>query len=355
MLYWAGLLTSQRFDTLAANNVGVSSQTSPQILARAATTAALTAQAVVALFSTNDRGTLTAAQSLSNIAAWIAEMRAAGKVVFICDETPRTDLNGALLAEHVAVRDGIRAMHSPGTGVYAVRTWASIADSGDPDVADSDLLYDTVHPNPKGAAAMGAVLANVLLSAYPGRDVLTGGTNLITNGVMAGTAGTVAAPALGVAATSWTLNVRADLAPATATGSKVTEGGHDWQRVIVAGTPTFSTIPEARLLQNVATAGFAENDVVEILARLKINSVVGLRDLRFGILYGNGGASEAWDGSQLSAYDFSGGPWEGIIRTPRFTIPATNTLMRVQMSIQGYQNIAMAADVQVTDGVIRKL
>lgn len=355
LVHAAALLTSQRFDTAPAQSVGVASQTSTQVLARAAATIALSGGAVLGLFSTNDRGSLTAAQSLANISSWIAALRAAGKIVLMCDETPRTDLTSTLLAEHVAVRDGIRAMHNPVGGVYVVPTWNALASAGDNQRADASLLYDAIHANPKGGFALAVAIASVVNQVYPSRDVLVGGTNLITNGTMAGTGGGISAPALGVTANSWNLNVRADLAPATATGSKIDEDGKTWQRVIVAGTPTFASTPEARFQQDVATAGFAENDVAEVLARLKINSLSGHRDVKFGILYGNGGSAAAWDGSQNSAYDFSGGPWSGIVRTPQFVIPAVNNLMRVQLSLQGFQNTAMAADVQLTDVIIRKV
>src|SRR5690606_21451155 len=155
-------------------------------------------------FSTNDRGSLTASQSLENIADWIAVQRGAGKVVIIGDETPRLDLTNETvppLSEHIAVRDGIRAMHNPAQGVYVAPTWAALASSGDPDMANANLLYDNVHANPTGGFALGAAFASVISSLYPARDVLAGGANLVTNGTMAGTGGTVTAPATGVAAT----------------------------------------------------------------------------------------------------------------------------------------------------------
>lgn len=355
ILHWTSLLGSQRYDTLLGLNFAVSGEGTEAILARAATTAASSAQAVLALMSTNDRGSLTAAQSLANISSWIATMRAANKIVFICDETPRTDLAGALLTEHLAVRDGIRAMHSPAGGVYVLPTWDALASAGDNQVADSDLLYDIVHPNSRGAAAMGVASMPIINAAYAARDVLTGGTNYIVNPTMSGTGGTVTSPALGVAPTSWAISVRADLAPATVTGSKVSEDGKDWARLVVSGTPTFGTIPEARFFIEPSVASFAENDVVEALIRIKIASLDGIRHATLQALYGNALASVVSDGFGSGGYNLSGGPWEGVMRTPRFVVPAVNNQMRLMLLIRGLQNVPMSADLMVTDAVWRKI
>jgi hypothetical protein len=355
MLHTLGMLSGQVFDTPASLNFGVSSETSAQVLARAATTAAASAQAVVGLFSTNDRGTLTAEQSLSNIAGWIAAMRAANKVVFICDETPRTDLNGALLTEHLAVRDGIRAMHRPGSGIYVLPTWTSLQSAGDSEVADAAKLYDTVHPNPIGGFAMGQACLSTIMAAYGAREFLASGTNLATNPAQTGTSGTVTAPAAGQVASSWSLNVRADLAPAVATGSKVTEGGKEWTRIVVTGTPTTGAIPEARYFWEPNVAGFAQGDVVEVAARVKINSVSNMRHIVMQLLYGNALNTDVADGFATSLLDFDGGPWEGVYVAPRVTIPATNNQMRIMFSIRGVQSVAMDADVQFTDIVLRKI
>jgi lysophospholipase L1-like esterase len=351
--YWLGLLANQRLVSNYSINFGVSGETSAQILARAATTAAASAQAVVGLFSTNDRGSLTAAQSLSNITAWVAAMRAANKVVFICDETPRTDLAGALLTEHLAVRDGIRAMAAP--GVFVLPTWNSIASAGDNQVADAAKLYDNVHPNPIGGAAMAAACLPIIKACYADPNTLSLGTNLATNPTQTGTTGTVTAPATGQTATSWTGNVRADLAPATAAFSKVSEGGKTWQRILVTGTPTTGAIPEVRYFHEPSVAGFAAGDVVELLARVKITNVGNMRHIILQLLYGNSLASDVSDGFGTTALDFDGGPWEGIMRTPPATIPALNNQMRINIAVRGIQNEAMDADVEFTDIVLRKI
>lgn len=355
LLFWTEYFGSQRYDSSFGLNFAVSGEGTTAILARAATTAASSAQAVLALMSTNDRGVLTAAQSLANIASWVAIMRAANKVVFLCDEMPRTDLSGSLLTEHLAVRDGIRAMINPAGGVYIVPTWNAIASPTNNQVADPDLLYDIVHPNSRGASVASAAVMPTISYAYDSREVLSGGTNSIINPGMTGTAGTVTAPALGVAPTSWNFNVRADLAPAIATGSKVTQDGKEWARISISGTPTAGTIPEARFFQEVSIVGFNTGDVVEGLMRVKITSLSGIRHVALQALYGNALASLVSDGFGTGDYNLIGGPWSGVYRTPQFTIPVTNTQMRLMFLVRGLQNVPMVADVMVTDAVWRKV
>lgn len=142
-------------------------------------------------------------------------------------------------------------------GMYLVDAHSAVLDptsaTGDP---ASGTMQDGLHPSSAGAQRMGRACANALQYVVPPRNVVASLSdriaayhyygNVLPNGTMQGTSGTVSGVATGVVAANWECYANAG----TVTAAKVARtdlSGYDWQQVTVSSAAYTSVTWEDNL------------------------------------------------------------------------------------------------------------
>lgn len=347
-VHWLRMLSRQNFDTTAALNFGQSGWRTDQILAALpgylATMKAARVEVCCLLAGTNDINATnpatgakyTAADTLANLQAMVDRIKAAGIRVVIQNETPRGDLSGALKAQHVAVRNGINAMHAPLSGVAVADSWSALADSADPTVAASWATVDGVHMTVRGTFVQGRAVVPALAMFLPrAREVLPRDNtqmiarngNLLPNGLMAGS---------GAIADGWAY-INSAGGTAAATSSLYTDAaGNSWQRAVLSGTPSGS---DASPLFHRWTANidiykgqFQAGDVLDATLEVMVETPVGLRSLDFMIV-GPGNYDGAADiAGSTAEYQLGPDTYFGVLRA--LPVPLSGEPANLQMRIR---------------------
>lgn len=359
-VHWLRMLMRQNFDTTKDLNFGVGGERTDQILARMpaniTTMQAAGVEVCCLLGSTNDRGVLTSAQSIANLQAMVDLLKAAGIRVVIGNETPRTDLSGPLLTEHVAVRDAVEAMHDPLGGVAVAYTWQPLASSGDPDVADSVFFVDSVHAGVRGCYEIGKAFKTALSMFLPRpRSVLPRDAvqmiepfgNLLANAEMAGS-GTVADGFAYVNNAGGT---------GTATSSLYTDAdGKVWQKAVLSGTPG-NADPFVRWTQiiDLYKSEFQAGDVLDAAVEVKVESPVGIKswDLYLPGPNNYDGADDI--GGSGAAYRLGPDDYEGVLRTLPVTVTSEPANLQLRMEAVGENGVPWSGTVYFRLAAIRKL
>lgn len=357
-IHWLRSLSSQRVNTRAGLNLGVSGQRSDQVLARVATSIATLqaagAGSVVLLVGTNDIGVLTLAQSQANIGGIIDAYRAAGIVVIGIAETPRGDLSGANLTHLEGIRDYYLSRYSPASGVYVVNPWAALAGS---DMRVSDL----VHLSVKGCKTLAGTLVSTLAALFPAPAILptdnseyvsgglVAGQNVLTNALLSGGASV---------ATGWSVSNNAGGTVAI-TSSKVTTATGDWQQVAITGTPSGGGELFVRLeqVQDARAALFGSGDVLDSMVEYEVDAgVSGVRSLSLYIVTDNNPRDGEYDsGGTTADYLLPSEAYAGVLRLVPPTLSATPTTMRMRIRAVGLTGVPMAITFRARKAKITKL
>ncbi len=198
----------QRFEFSHVLNLGVSEEQTGDILLRVSDLAAVSPDIVIVFAGTNDIANQVApATTISNLDAIYTYITGTlGAKAAALTITPRSEWPGSFdsaeIAQAIADIKTVNAWILSRPGIIAVDTYAALDDGNDEPLAG--YTYDGKHPSSLGAAAIGRALADALEPLY-GKgstpDYLAG--NLLSNGDMSGTSGTVPAGAQGTLSTSW--------------------------------------------------------------------------------------------------------------------------------------------------------
>lgn len=360
--YWMRFCSNQNFDTTAALNFGVSSDTTALMAARVDTAISSMVSAgvgtVVFLGGAND--VVSIEESSGNIATMMAKFRAAGIVVLLVTETPR-DTENAL---HLAIRDYCRTLNSPGGGIYTVDIWPTLA-NGDAG-ALAGVTVDGTHLTVYGCRILGLALATRLNSLMAQRDILPTanensnavGLNILTNAILLGTGGTATNLEVGsvVAAACSVNNSTTGALVTTSIGSR---NGYNTQRIVVTGTPT-AAAPNVRFEHNldakaaaaVAAGIFANGDIIDGGCYMRMAAgTAGVKAARLTLLAGSAATfvdGESDTTANTAGYNLDAGEFEGVSRMVPRAVANDSSNLRLRVDLIGIQNVPMTADFDVS-------
>lgn len=222
-------------------------------------------------------------------------------------------------------------------GVIVCDWAAQFANDNGDGTPKTGFTTDGVHPTIVGAARLGKVLADTL-RPYVGGSVSLMATNIdpvnvLANGLLTGTAGTLGTGAAGQFATSWTAARTAGAG--TLTGAKTTPRSDGvagaWQSLSIAGGDgTFS------MWQDVTPVGFAAGQTWE--AEMEFDSLVPTDIRKFTLTIaglGGGGGAYACNGTAGDLLVYSADVPAGVLRTPPVIINSPATGIRVSVDLVG--------------------
>jgi len=279
---WALALSGGRLFQPEDGNVAVSGDTSAQMYARRAATAALDPKAVASLIGTNSISADVALSSIqADITNYIAYMLANGaEYVIPLTVLPRFGAY-ALTGPQEAVREALNAWI-----LTLATSRVKPVDCDDLGLVSGDF-YDDLHIGVSGAFKIGQAVAAVLDAITDTTDGFTGWTNAYSpNPTMTGTGGSLDT-ATGVAADGFTINA-ASAGGATVVGSKETIDGRAWQVITLSGNyngssrfVNFSPFAATALVAGDYPEMIAEIEVESLSNVLRISPIVFVWDASF--------------------------------------------------------------------------
>jgi lysophospholipase L1-like esterase len=245
----------------------------------------------VMLLSTNDITVGTATQTvINNLTTIYDARRALGRKLILVGEYARWGVDAAtpITAGQLTSLQAINAFQSSyaaANGCIYIDTYTGTVDGGFTDGRPrSGMLNDTVHPAQQGAQYIGGLLAAQLIAkAGTGTQRASGSAgNLLTNGYMSGTTGTISTGATGTAPTSWTVS-RSAGADATVTATIVARSdgiAGNWMRLQCAATAGSQQIRAQHATVTLATAGLAVGDSAYIECEIVAQSMVNVNTVQ---------------------------------------------------------------------------
>lgn len=371
---WAAFLSRRRIELLPTSNFGISGQTSADVLARVDDALALNAGTVVVLCGTNDIGTLTAAQTISNLQRIYDRIeRKNANIVAVCI-TPRGGLTANQYGRIHTVNRWIRAQRLARDNFFVVDAGVAYGDNatGIPKTTMSD---DQLHPNGYGAWAIGNQVANILSVLYPDErpvfsnllDVYSAtdnpAGNLLASGVglMVGTSGSLSNGPTGSLATGFSANGVNMPAGSTTVFAKVNKSdGRVFQQVTFGGNYNVASPGNLNITTASVHASCAAGDVLEASCELEVDA--GQTNLAGVQLLLNvatpSGSPIAIDLATNNAGVLPPVAFSGIAKTPQIVLPANPTtvtaiLRCVAKGVAGTS--ALAAVVRFGSLSIRKI
>lgn len=267
-------LSSQRMLFPVANNKGVAGNTTAQMVARLSSDLeSLDFDTCFVMGGINDvNSELSTGTIISNLAAIVNYVaNTLGKRVVLLTILPRSTWPGGFDAAKIAtakakintINAWIMAQHGTRRAkVVSVDTYTNFSDGSD--VARANITYDGLHPSPYGAMQIGLDVKNRLTSYYGSGayDFSTG--NLLSNGLMSGTGGTVGSNFTGSVATGYTASGSGGTGGRTAS-----KNGNGSQRLAMAVSG--GTSSDTMRLSQTITSGFSVGDTVYGLALVEIS------------------------------------------------------------------------------------
>ena len=230
-------------------------------------------QYVMVMCGTNDLSSSNITPALAALQAMYDAVLANGSKLIIAAVPPNAQATvSPWIANYATFYNTINAYAKSHSNVIyapmAEAIWTSLANP----VPIANAMIDGVHPTRLGAALMGKALAdaiNTTVDKPTPPDLITKNTydgNLLANGLMTGTGGTLGAGASGSVATSWTL---ASAGGASSVGSKVA-------RTNVPSGCTFTLVPCAEW-QQIVHIGIAspQNGAITTLTASTTDFAVG--------------------------------------------------------------------------------
>jgi lysophospholipase L1-like esterase len=324
---WANTILGNRFRVIS--NRGVAGETTAQMLLRVQSDIiALNPQFVTILAGTNDlTANVPAATIIANLQAmYLACVRAGINVVAI-PITPRTGLTGpqeiVMRTVNAWIVDYARTLPR----MTVCNMGSAIADPATNWQPAAGLLLDVVHPNSAAAAAMGRLLAAHLDRLAAPFDFLGSGTgssdNLLTNPNFNGSGGTVAS---GWGATG---------SPTISYVARTDGVRGNWMQVAVAADQGSSVTSNVNIGAALAIGETVIAGVEFQVDSLQAAPAANTQSFHLGFRPWNGSSFFAgsfaayWDGSYVN-FQYPG--TSGIFVTPPYIVPATTTLMQVQIN-----------------------
>lgn len=409
-LWWHGFLEGWPMDFQPAQNYGVAGSNTYAMIGQAVSLITQPPGVVIAITGTNDRTAdgsgstpvITAEQTIMNLETfeYMVTILGGHRLIWIND-TPRGDGNpyngsgtnyhpgltdAVKLSEHLTIAQWYRERQK-NKGVYCADTWPVLVNPTDSAArAINTVLYEGLHLGPTGGYLIAQQIRQITEKIIPPRFRLVSSNydrytttnvrgNLIDNGVMVGTSGTVNSPATGTVAQDWTVECGAGMVAAC---SMVAVGdGTFYQECTLTGTPSgTSSGTQPNLLVNpvsaifyyaLDTADLAEGDVVEAVCYAAYDGAdggyTGLRGIPLYIEYTAGGvdgfvvggepnmaSNSSFPNLRLPALDLS-----GVNMTPKWTVPASLTAARVVFKMVARGGEAVNATARFGKVSVRKV
>lgn len=400
-LWWLGFLTGWKFDFENANNYGVGGSTTDVLIDQAVQLITKPPGIVIIIDQTNDR---TSTTNVITHERTIIQLEAVerlltlvgGHIVIWINDTPRGDGNAGTFSagltdngrrgDHLRLAQWFRERQK-NKNVYCADTWPTMCNPTDSlSRAIDTVFYDGLHPGPPGGYLIAQAVRTILDDIIPYRPRLPAsnydrysGTNtsgnLIDNGMMVGTSGTVNSPATGTLADGWTIDCGAGM---VATCSKLAIGdGTFLQEIELTGTPSGTSSGEqpALLVNPVSaviwypldTSELTAGDVVEAVCYAAYDggdgSYAGLRGIPLYIEWTASAVDDFVVGGEPNMANNPGFPnlrlpplnLNGTQMTPRWTVPASLTAARVAFKVVARGGEAINATVRFGKVGVRKV
>lgn len=315
--YIAWSLQAMGYRAYASGNFGVggsymlpNNNASLSIRQRLAAVLADPASVVVFLCGVNDTSK-PIADLIPEYTYCFEQITAAGKILLVCNELPKTGIGDAERAAQLARKEWLEGPECKAISPLIVQldTFSPMLKSGTTCDFVDGYAPDGLHPELLGNSVLGATIGAKLAELFAaqaaynnaptGTDDYNASTNptgcLIPNYMMSGTSGN-AFGVTGQVATGWSF-ATGNTGGATVECSKgVDSDGYDCQVIRVHGTPTAGskTLAFQNLVQTAGNMDYiGEGDYIRSIARVKVDTgAIGLKG--FGIaakLQGNNGAS----------------------------------------------------------------
>lgn len=327
-------ITGQRYDFPTSYNLGVSSDTLSGIEARKTDLAALSPapDIVVVLGGSNDVPAATTEASMKSDLDSIYDYITGtiGARVIALTIPPRTQTGGtALTGAQQTKLDNVNDYIMTKSGeITPVNIYSNMHDGSDNPLS---TLFENesgklLHPNPAGALQMAKDIKSALSGIY-GSKAIPDMTvdNLLSNDNLSGTGGTISGPLTGDVADSNTLYTYAQ---ATGTASKPTSNTQQID-VNYSNNLTYDTI---QFYEADVTSGYtAGSDAVVAEAEIEILNVENVEGIWVEVT-DEGSSNLQYKG--LGKFDDPSFPTEArtyYMRTPEFTVQASNTALAVKI------------------------
>lgn len=398
-LWWLGVGTGWRFDFQLNQNYGSGGTEVYEIQDQAVTIQALEPGIVCGFEETNDRTDSLATNAINSyqgLAVHQNIITSKHTLIWFTD-TPRGDgtggaLTGGDLEYHLRVSQWFREQRGV-KGVYVADTWPTLVDKTSSSlVAENGNYYDQLHPGPPAARKIALCAQPIIEHLLPERPLLpftnydtytannTSG-NLLDNGMMAGTAGTVGANCTGVLADGWVSAAGTGLSAALSKGTDA--DGYDEQIIAITGTPSGASSGSSTLVDplnvdvvscvltyTLTDADLADEDVLEAVNRFKVDSgSSGLRGVPLYIISAGTGVDNIVCGGEPNMASNGSFPnlrfpnveIEGPNMTPEFTVPAGYTALgtaksvKVKICVTARGSEAITATVRIGRVAARKV
>lgn len=362
-LHWACVRARQRLCFWSSHNYSVGGYTTQQIIDNLLDTACNSYPGTFyVLCGTNDRTTMTAQQTITNINLIVSRLLAAGKEVIIEAEFPRGDstftnyrLSADQLKDHMLVHQHILSLSAtPGVIVNDSfpNTMLKTSTTGD---IQTGLTIDGLHQNARGAHQVGfKSLADKIIARYPDAPSVLPTSNsapdvwLNANPMMDGTGGSPGTGGSGSMAASWGGSVGSTIGGITRVYSKTAEG---YQKIAIGGTAASGSNPQLDLLRQTGLHTKSIGKKVYAVAEMELAAACSnITSLQLGIQITLADASNVyvWDGER---YNDSGlMPTEaisGVWMTEPITVPAGATDVRLLVRAYGVSSAASTGEVTV--------
>lgn len=392
-LTWARFLSKQAYqynsaggsDVFTGGNFGIGGDTTTDVLARFTPILNSPSKIAIVLIGTNNlvNTSMTYASMVADLTSIYEQLTAKGKYVVAIPILPRSVWSSLTAPQILTARNlqnkvnrFIRNYPKLNSKVLVADPTTDLIDAtsatGDPIAA---LFKDGLHPSIKGAYYIGLAIYNKLKAffpdgvhtytsqadAYSATELQTG--NLLTNGLLTGSAGTVTAPLTGTAADSYTINrntgsVIAAVCSKGATNLDGTAG--TYQRIVITSAGAGVATEVIRMAQtgSISSANYAAGDVIEFGCEVAISGVSGnFVGIRPCMTFASGGFT-----TQVGDMDiFSTGTnypnisVSGIVLSPRVTLPAGVGTMNIRFEITQDCTVVGGATVDIGRIFIRKV
>lgn len=367
--FWVELFSRGAARFVGAWNYGIAGQNTDQILPRAATAAATDADAVVILCGVNDA---LGAASLANIQLMVNTIVAAGKYAVVVAELPRGDTGASAWAaprilQHWRLHQGLLAMAAQ-PGVRAIDAMSTVLDPASP-IGDflPGYSYDNLHLRCIAALTVGRSIASAVadvcrtqapllltnVDAFSSTDNRTG--NLVANGMMAGTGGTLQGVATGVVADSWQVSSTSGM---SATASKVARpDGTSFQQVTFSGAAE-DAAQIVQLKVDIPASNIAVGDIVEFIAEIEVDAgsveMYG-PDMQLIVNGASDILSVGYNRAESATSPMPSVAYGGVYRSQPHAFTATPTSLQLSIQCQGKQGALSSGTFRVARASLKKV
>lgn len=396
--YWFTTLSRGRARFDPALLSGVTGDTTADCLVRLpaliAATKAVGGDGIVWFAATNDPGHgFLPDTTETNVQLGVQMIRDANLLVFVIVETPRGSTSAEtpeypqpgvyplgyavpasepLLGYHFQNMEMQRRLRNI-PGVYVVDAVQAMTNQTTSNgIPRKGLFYDGLHLGAGASMLLGFAFARIMAALVPEPPVLISSSgeiskagniwgNMLFNGMVQGTGGTLGANVSGQLADSW--NASSNDANFTATLSKFTRTAADgslevWQQIVVGGgVPTVAT-PQITLTHSSTTAGPVP-DGCDLEGGIEIEVDAGASRIQaLGLILNGGGANYRTAGSIPGALfgDMPSIAWSGTPITPVLRVPPGGLSGRsMNFVITGRQGYAGSATMRIRRETLRRV